>query len=90
MPAEVAAVIAGGDRDVRRRGLSGVMGEGDGTQSMSDLILNGIKVEDTFAEAFDVAGTAIIVTNDTPKWAMIAAAWLARAGALDQCPSRSA
>ena len=33
----------------------------------------GIKVEDTFAEAFDVAGTAIIVTNDTPKWAMIAA-----------------
>ena len=27
----------------------------------------------TFAEAFDVAGTAIVVTNDTPKWAMIAA-----------------
>ncbi len=40
---------------------------------MADLTLNGIKVEDTFAEAFDVAGTAIIVTNDTPKWAMIAA-----------------
>jgi formylmethanofuran--tetrahydromethanopterin N-formyltransferase len=40
---------------------------------MSDFTLNGIKVEDTFAEAFDVAGTAIIVTNDTPKWAMIAA-----------------
>ena len=40
---------------------------------MSDLTLNGIHVEDTFAEAFDVAGTAIVVTNDTAKWAMIAA-----------------
>ena len=40
---------------------------------MAELTLNGIKVEDTFAEAFDVAGTAIIVTNDTAKWAMIAA-----------------
>lgn len=40
---------------------------------MADLTLNGIRVVDTFAEAFDVAGTAIIVTNDTAKWAMIAA-----------------
>ncbi|NEU12555.1 formylmethanofuran--tetrahydromethanopterin N-formyltransferase [Methylobacterium sp. BTF04] len=40
---------------------------------MAELILNGIPVIDTFAEAFDVAGTAIIITNDTPKWAMIAA-----------------
>ena len=40
---------------------------------MSDLSLNGIPIIDTFAEAFDVAGTAIIVTNDTAKWAMIAA-----------------
>ncbi|MCE4223577.1 formylmethanofuran--tetrahydromethanopterin N-formyltransferase [Methylobacterium sp. C25] len=40
---------------------------------MADFTLNGIRVVDTFAEAFDVAGTAIIVTNDTPKWAMIAA-----------------
>ena len=40
---------------------------------MADLTLNGIHVEDTFAEAFDVAGTAIVVTNDTAKWAMIAA-----------------
>ncbi|WP_375466427.1 formylmethanofuran--tetrahydromethanopterin N-formyltransferase [uncultured Methylobacterium sp.] len=40
---------------------------------MTDLTLNGIRVEDTFAEAFDVAGTAIIVTSDTAKWAMIAA-----------------
>ena len=40
---------------------------------MADLILNGIKVEDTFAEAFDVAGTAVIVTAPTRKWADIAA-----------------
>ncbi|KQP41286.1 formylmethanofuran--tetrahydromethanopterin N-formyltransferase [Methylobacterium sp. Leaf104] len=40
---------------------------------MTDLTLNGIPVIDTFAEAFDVAGTAIVITNDTPKWAMIAA-----------------
>lgn len=40
---------------------------------MADLTLNGIKVEDTFAEAFDVAATAIVVTNDTARWAMIAA-----------------
>lgn len=40
---------------------------------MADLTLNGIPVIDTFAEAFDVAGTAIIITNDTAKWAMIAA-----------------
>lgn len=41
---------------------------------MADLTLNGVPVVDTFAEAFDVAGTAIVVTNDTAKWAMIAAA----------------
>ncbi|KQP51518.1 formylmethanofuran--tetrahydromethanopterin N-formyltransferase [Methylobacterium sp. Leaf399] len=40
---------------------------------MSDFTLNGITVVDTFAEAFDVAGTALIITNDTAKWAMIAA-----------------
>jgi len=40
---------------------------------MSELSLNGIPIVDTFAEAFDVAGTAIVVTNDTAKWAMIAA-----------------
>ena len=40
---------------------------------MPDLILNGIPVEDTFAEAFDMAATVIILTADTPAWAMIAA-----------------
>jgi formylmethanofuran--tetrahydromethanopterin N-formyltransferase len=40
---------------------------------MPDLTLNGIPVEDTFAEAFDMAATVIIITADTPAWAMIAA-----------------
>ena len=36
---------------------------------MPDLTLNGIAVDDTFAEAFDMAATAIVVTADTPRWA---------------------
>ncbi|MGY2048553.1 formylmethanofuran--tetrahydromethanopterin N-formyltransferase [Methylobacterium sp. JK268] len=40
---------------------------------MTDLTLHGIRVEDTFAEAFDMAGTALVLTADTPEWAMIAA-----------------
>ena len=39
---------------------------------MADLILNGIPVEDTFAEAFDMAATAIVLTADTPHWARVA------------------
>ena len=39
---------------------------------MPDLILNGIPVEDTFAEAFDMAATAIVLTADTAHWAMVA------------------
>lgn len=35
---------------------------------MPDLILNGIPVEDTFAEAFDMAATAVVVTADTDHW----------------------
>ncbi|MET7242603.1 formylmethanofuran--tetrahydromethanopterin N-formyltransferase [Methylobacterium sp. EM32] len=40
---------------------------------MPDLILHGIRVEDTFAEAFDMAATALVLTAETPAWAMIAA-----------------
>ncbi len=46
---------------------------GDGLTEMTDLTLTASRWIDTFAEAFDVAGTAIIITNDTAKWAMIAA-----------------
>ena len=40
---------------------------------MPDLILHGIPVEDTFAEAFDMAATALVLTADTPHWAEVAA-----------------
>jgi len=41
---------------------------------MSSLTLNGIVVDDTFAEAFGMAATAIVVTAATRRWAEIAAA----------------
>src|SRR5882757_5079317 len=40
---------------------------------MPDLTLNGIPLDDTFAEAFGMAATAVIITADTPRWAEIAA-----------------
>src|SRR5262245_52645565 len=40
---------------------------------MPGLSLGGIAVDDTFAEAFGMAATAIIVTAETPRWAQIAA-----------------
>jgi formylmethanofuran--tetrahydromethanopterin N-formyltransferase len=35
--------------------------------------INGVSVDDTFAEAFGMSGTGIIITADTLKWANIAA-----------------
>ncbi|MCB1526314.1 MAG: formylmethanofuran--tetrahydromethanopterin N-formyltransferase [Hyphomicrobiaceae bacterium] len=32
--------------------------------------INGISIDDTFAEAFGMTGTAIIITADSAKWAM--------------------
>jgi formylmethanofuran--tetrahydromethanopterin N-formyltransferase len=43
---------------------------------MSQLTLNGIVIEDTFAEAFGMAATAIVITADSPRWVEIAAASL--------------
>ncbi|MQT11513.1 formylmethanofuran--tetrahydromethanopterin N-formyltransferase [Segnochrobactrum spirostomi] len=37
------------------------------------ILLNGVVIDDDFAEAFDMAATAVIVTADTPEWAMQAA-----------------
>ncbi|MFV0444857.1 MAG: formylmethanofuran--tetrahydromethanopterin N-formyltransferase [Planctomycetaceae bacterium] len=37
------------------------------------LTLSGVPIEDTFAEAFTVTGTRLIVTAATPEWAHIAA-----------------
>lgn len=35
--------------------------------------LNGVEIRDSFAEAFPMVGTRLIITADTAKWAMIAA-----------------
>jgi formylmethanofuran--tetrahydromethanopterin N-formyltransferase len=40
---------------------------------MLELSLNGIRVADTFAEAFDMAATGIVITAETARWAEIAA-----------------
>lgn len=36
------------------------------------MILNGVEIRDTFAEAFPMVGTRLIITADTSEWAMIA------------------
>lgn len=40
---------------------------------MPELNLNGIAIDDTFAEAFGMAATGIVVTADSARWAEIAA-----------------
>ena len=35
---------------------------------------NGVRIVDTFAEAFPMSGTRVIITAATPRWAQIAAA----------------
>ena len=40
---------------------------------MSELKLKGVTVVDTFAEAFPMVGTRIIITASTLEWALIAA-----------------
>lgn len=37
------------------------------------VTVNGIQVDATFAEAFGMSATGVVITADTPKWAMIAA-----------------
>jgi len=40
---------------------------------MQDMIVNGVRIDDTFAEAFDMAATGVVITAPTRKWAEIAA-----------------
>ena len=40
---------------------------------MSELRANGVAIDDTFAEAFDMRATAIVITADSAKWARQAA-----------------
>lgn len=37
------------------------------------LVRNGVRIDDSFAEAFGMTGTAVIITAPTAKWAMISA-----------------
>ncbi|WP_407050144.1 formylmethanofuran--tetrahydromethanopterin N-formyltransferase [Methyloraptor flagellatus] len=40
---------------------------------MRELSLNGVRIDDTFAEAFDMAATGVVITAPNEKWADIAA-----------------
>ncbi|MBL8565548.1 MAG: formylmethanofuran--tetrahydromethanopterin N-formyltransferase [Hyphomicrobiaceae bacterium] len=42
-------------------------------QDKAPITVNGITIDDTFAEAFGMTGTGIVITADTAKWAMQAA-----------------
>ena len=40
---------------------------------MPAVTIKGVRIDDTFAEAFGMRGTAILITADTPRWARQAA-----------------
>jgi formylmethanofuran--tetrahydromethanopterin N-formyltransferase len=40
---------------------------------MPQLIANGVRVDDTFAEAFDMRATAVVITAESARWARRAA-----------------
>ena len=40
---------------------------------MKSTTINGVQIDDTFAEAFGMSGTGLIITAETPKWAKICA-----------------
>lgn len=41
--------------------------------SGANMTVNGVAIDDTFAEAFGMSGTALLITADSQKWANIAA-----------------
>ena len=40
---------------------------------MADLNIKGVTIVETFAEAFPMVGTRIVITAPSPEWALIAA-----------------
>ena len=40
---------------------------------MSELVRNGVRIDDSFAEAFPMSGTGILITGPNAKWARQAA-----------------
>lgn len=49
------------------------MSEIDTQKDTTPVTVNGIQVDATFAEAFGMSATGVVITADTAKWAMIAA-----------------
>jgi formylmethanofuran--tetrahydromethanopterin N-formyltransferase len=43
------------------------------TKEGAPRVVNGVKIDDTFAEAFGMSGTGLVLTADSAKWAMQAA-----------------
>lgn len=43
---------------------------------MPELSMNGVRIDDSFAEAFDMRATALVITAETAEWADIAASSL--------------
>jgi len=42
-------------------------------ERQAGMIINGVKIDDTFAEAFPMVATRLIITADTERWAFTAA-----------------
>jgi len=55
----------------RGRGAAGRSGFRGG--SMPQLVRKGVRIDDSFAEAFPMSGTGLVITAPNRKWAMIAA-----------------
>lgn len=49
------------------------MSELEAEPEKTPVTINGIQIDDTFAEAFGMSATGVILTADSAKWAMIAA-----------------
>src|SRR4051812_15217230 len=43
------------------------------TATTSCLLVNGVEIVDTFAEAFPIMATRVVITAETPEWAQVAA-----------------
>ena len=43
---------------------------------MRELIVRGVRIDDTFAEAFTMRATAVVITADSARWARQAAVTL--------------
>ena len=35
---------------------------------MRELVVKGVRIDDSFAEAFDMRATALVITADSARW----------------------